>query len=102
MTALLIWPLVETEAPRLITSDYQVIDLLESNPVSWQQYISPENKHRVLEQIHRWNIAVEAGADAIDAYSYAVDGNGYDFSNWLLQQENNYPECYLLTYSVIS
>lgn len=84
MTALLIWPLVDIEAPRLITSDYQVIDLLTSSHDAWQQYISPGNKRRVIEQVHRWSVAIEAGADAIDAYSYAVDGNGYDFPDWLL------------------
>lgn len=93
MTALLIWPLVDNEAPRLITSDYQVIDLLASDPSGWQKHISPENKHRILEQIHRWQVAVHAGADAIDAYSYAIGGNGYGFSDWFLQQKDKYPSC---------
>ena len=95
MTVLLIWSLVDIEAPRLITSDNQVIDLLTSNPVAWQQYISHKNKQRVLDQINRWKIAVQAGANAIDAHGYAIDGNGYDFPDWLKHEDNSYPLCHL-------
>lgn len=95
MTALLVWPLVNMEAPRLITSDNQVINLLTSNPATWQQHISRKNKQRVLNQINRWKIAVQAGANAIDAYGYAIDGNGYDFPDWLQHADDSYPLCHL-------
>lgn len=92
MTVLLIWSLVDIEAPLLITSENQVIDLLSSNPAAWQQHISRKNKQRVLDQIQRWKVAIQAGADAIEAYSYAIDGDGYDFHHWLLNESGNHPE----------
>lgn len=88
MTVLLIWSLVDVEAPLLITSENQVIDLSTSNPVAWQHHISCKNKQRVLDQVNRWKIAVHAGADAIDAYGYAISGNGYDFPDWLLDEHD--------------
>jgi len=80
MTALLIWPLVGNEAPRLITSDYEVIDLLKCNPAIWQKHISSENRQRILGQISRWEVAVQSGASAIDAFAYAIDSDVSDFT----------------------
>lgn len=88
MTTLLVWSLVDIESPRLITSDNHVIDLLNSDPAAWQQHISCMNKQRVLDQVNRWKIAIQAGADAINAYGYAMNGNGYDFPHWLLREED--------------
>ena len=85
MTVLLIWSLADIEPPRLITSDNQVIDLLTSDPAAWQKHISHLKKQRILDQVSRWKIAVEAGANAIDAYGYAIGGNTYDFKEWLLR-----------------
>lgn len=95
MTVLLVWSLVDIEAPRLITSDNQVIDLLTSDPVAWLQHISRKKKQHVLAQVNRWEIAVEAGADAINAYGYAISGNGYDFPDWLRHEGDSYPQCLL-------
>jgi hypothetical protein len=92
MTVLLVWSLVDIEAPRLITSDNQVIDLLANNPIVWQQHISPENIRRILEQVHRWKVAVEAGASAIDAYGYAINGNGYGFSDWIHNESSSHTD----------
>ena len=95
MTVLLIWSLANIEAPLLITSENQAIDLLSSDPVAWQQHISCKNKLRVLDQVNRWKIAIQAGANAIDAYGYAVSGNGYDFPEWLLHEGESYSQCHL-------
>ena len=66
--------------------------LLNSDPITWQQHISRKNKQRVLDKIRRWEVAVQAGSDAIDAYGYAIGGNGYDFSDWLLREGDTYPQ----------
>lgn len=92
MTVLLIWSLADIEAPLLITSENQVIDLLTSDPAGWQQHISCKNKKRVLDQVNRWKIAVHSGANALDAYGYAMSGNGYDFHHWLLNESGNHSE----------
>jgi len=89
MTVLLIWSLADVEAPLLITSENQVIDLLTSDPVDWQHHISCKNKQRVLDQVNRWIIAIHAGADAIDAYGYAMNGNEYDFPEWLQHERDS-------------
>lgn len=91
MTVLLIWSLADIEAPLLITSENQVIDLLTSDPIAWQQHISRKNQQRVLNQLNRWKVAIQAGANAIDAYGYAVSGHGYDFPEWLLHEGDTQP-----------
>ena len=90
MTVLLIWSLVDVQSPRIITSDKHVIDLLETDPVIWASYISEENKLRVVDEIHRWESAVAAGADAIEAHGYAVSGIGVDFQTWLTNEKASY------------
>ena len=92
MTVLLIWSLVDVQSPRIITSDKHVIDLLETDPVIWASYISEENKLRVVAEIHRWESAVAAGADAVEAYEYAVGGGiGIDFQTWRIKESESYP-----------
>ena len=86
MTVLLIWSLVDTQPPRLITSDKRVIDLSETDPTIWASYISEENKQRVLAAVQRWETAVIAGADATEAYGYAIGGIGVDFQTWLINE----------------
>jgi hypothetical protein len=83
MTAILLWPLVDIESPRLITSDMRVIDLLATNPSLWVSHLSLENQQRILEELYRWETAVLAGANAIEAHGYAVGGAGIDFRTWL-------------------
>ena len=90
MTVLLIWSLVDVQSPRIITSDKHVIDLLETDPVIWASYISKENKRRVVAEIHRWESAVAAGADAVEAHGYAVGGIGLDFQTWLINESESY------------
>jgi len=90
MTVLLIWSLVDVQSPRIITSDKHVIDLLETDPVIWASHISEENKLRVLAEIHRWESAVSAGADAVEAYEYAIGGIGIDFQTWLIKESESY------------
>ena len=82
MTVLLIWPLVDTQSPRIITSDMRVIDLSETDPAIWASYISEENKRRVLAAVQRWETAIMAGADATEAYGYAIEGIGVNFQTW--------------------
>jgi hypothetical protein len=89
MTVLQIWSLVDVQSPRIITSDKHVIDLLETDPVIWASYISEENKLRVLAEIHRWESAVAAGADAVEAHGYAVGGIGIDFQTWLIKERES-------------
>ena len=91
MTVLLIWSLVDIQSPRIITSDKHVINLMETDPVIWESYISEENKLRVVDEIHRWETAVTAGADAIEAYGYAVGGIGIDFQTWLTKERKSCP-----------
>jgi len=86
MTVLLIWSLLDIQSPRIITSDKHVIDLLETDPVIWAGHISEGNKLRVVTEIHRWESAVAAGADAIEAHGYAVGGTGVDFQTWLIKE----------------
>ena len=86
MTVLLIWSLVDTQSPRIITSDKRVIELLETDPAIWASHISEENKRRVLAEIQRWETAVIAGADATEAYGYAIGGIGVDFQTWLTNE----------------
>ena len=89
MTVLLIWSLVETQSPRIITSDKHVIDLSETDPAIWASYISEENKRRVLAAVRRWETAVMAGADATEAYGYAIGGIGIDFQTWLTYERES-------------
>ena len=86
MTVLLIWSLVDIQSPRIITSDRHVIDLLGTDPTIWANYISEENKQRVLAEVHRWESAVSAGADAIEAHGYAVGGIDVNFQTWLSKE----------------
>ena len=86
MTVLLIWSLVDTQPPRLITSDKRVIDLSETDPAIWASYVSEENKRRVLAAVQRWETAVTAGADATEAYGYAIGGFDIDFQTWLINE----------------
>ena len=90
MTVLLIWSLVVTQSPRIITSDMRVIDLSETDPAIWASYISEENKRRVLAAVQRWEIAITAGADAIESHGYAVSGIGVDFQTWLTNERASY------------
>lgn len=87
MAAILIWSLMDIESPRIITSDMHVIDLLETDSSIWETHISIENKQRVIGEVHRWQDAVLAGADAIQAYDYAVGGAGTDFRTWLTTEK---------------
>ena len=86
MTVLLIWSLVDIQSPCIITSDKHVINLLETAPSIWASYISEENKLRVVAEVHRWESAVSAGADAIEAHGYAVSGMDVDFQTWLTKE----------------
>ena len=90
MTVLLIWSLVDTQSPRIITSDMRVIDLSETDPAIWASYISEENKRRVLAAVQRWEIAITAGADAIESHGYAVSGISVDFKTWLINERASY------------
>ena len=89
MTVLLIWSMVDIQSPRIITLDNHVIDLLETDLAIWTSYISEENKLRVVAEVRRWESAVEAGADAIEAYGYAVGGIGIDFQTWLTKERRS-------------
>ena len=91
MTVLLIWSMVDIQSPRIITLDKHVIDLLETDRAIWTSYISEENKLRVVAEVRRWESAVEAGADAIEAYGYAVGGIGIDFQTWLTKERKSCP-----------
>ena len=90
MTVLLIWSLVDTQSPRIITSDMRVIDLSETDPAIWASHISEEKKRRVLAAVQRWEIAITAGADAIESHGYAVSGIGVDFQTWLTNERASY------------
>jgi hypothetical protein len=90
MTVLLIWSLVDIQSPRIITADKHVINLLDTDPTIWASHISDENKLRVVAEVHRWESAVAAGADAIEAYGYAVGGIGVDFRAWLIKEREPY------------
>ena len=90
MTVLLIWSLVDIQSPFIITSDKHVIDLSETDPAIWASYISEQNKLRVVDEVWRWEAAVAAGADATEAYGYAVGGIGVDFQTWLIKEKESY------------
>jgi len=90
MTVLLIWSLVETQSPCIITSDKRVIDLSDTDSSIWASHISEENKQRVLAAVRRWETAVTAGADATEAYGYAIGGIGVDFQTWRTNERASY------------
>ena len=83
MSVLLVWSLEDLESPRIITSENNIIDLVMTDPVIWTNYISPENKQRVISEVQRWKMAVASGAGAMHAYGYAVAGAGLDYQSWL-------------------
>ena len=89
MTVLLIWSLVDIQSPCIITPEKHVIDLLETDPAIWTSHISEKNKLRVVTEVQRWEIAVTGGADAIEAYGYAVGGIGVDFQTWLKKEKES-------------
>jgi len=89
MTVLLIWSLVDIQSPCIITPDKHVIDLLKTDPAIWVSHISEVNKRRVIAEVQRWETAVEAGADAIEAHGYAVGGFGADFQTWLIKERDS-------------
>ena len=83
MSVLLVWSLEDLESPRIITSENNIIDLVMTDPVIWTNYISPENKQRVISEVQRWKMAVASGAGAMHAYGYAVAGAGQDYQSWI-------------------
>ena len=85
MSVLLVWSLDAMLPPCIITSETNVIYLTGDEQQIWADYISPENRQRVMSEVHRWKIAVEAGADANQAYGYAISGAGVGYRNWLLK-----------------
>ena len=85
MSILLIWSLEAMQPPCIITPEIGVIDLTGVSHRIWESYISPENRHRVINEVRRWKTAVEAGADASQAYGYAIDGAGQNYWSWLLE-----------------
>ena len=87
MNVLLVWSLETIESPRLITDDKHVIDLVKTETDIWINYISVENKQRVISEVQRWKAAVAAGADANQAYGYAIGGVGLDYGTWLEKEQ---------------
>ena len=87
MNVVLVWSLETIESPRIITTDKQVIDLVKTNTEIWIHYISVENRQRVLREVQRWKVAVAAGADANQAYGYAIGGVGLDYRTWLEKEQ---------------
>jgi hypothetical protein len=87
MNVLLVWSLETIESPRLITVEKHVIDLVKTDTEIWINYISVENKQRVLSEVQRWKAAVAAGADANQAYGYAIGGGGLDYWAWLEKEQ---------------
>ena len=85
MSVLLIWSLEAMLPPCIITSETGVIDLTVAEQQIWEDFISPENRHRVINEVHRWQTAVEAGADANQAYGYAIGGASQNYWAWLLK-----------------
>ena len=83
MSVLLIWSLEDMLPPCIITPDIVVIDLADTEPEIWAEYILPANRHRVLSEVQRWMLAAEAGADANQAYGYAIGGAGIDYRTWV-------------------
>jgi len=86
MNVLLVWSLETIESPRIITVEKHVIDLVKTDTEIWINYISVENKQRVLSEVQRWKAAVAAGADANQAYGYAIGGVGVDYRTWLVNE----------------
>ena len=89
MAVLLVWSLMDLQSPCIITPDKHVIDLLETDPSIWVNHISEENKRRVIAEVQRWQTAVGAGADATEAYGYAVGGINIDFQTWLIKEKES-------------
>jgi len=87
MNVVLVWSLEAIESPRIITTDKHVIDLVKTNTDIWIHYISIENKQRVISEVQRWKVAVAAGADANQAYGYAIGDVGVDYGIWLEKEE---------------
>ena len=85
MSVLLVWSLEDMLPPCIITPDIDIIDLTDKEPEIWAEYISPANRQRVVSEVQRWKSAVEAGADAIHAYGYAIGGADMDYWTWLLK-----------------
>lgn len=87
MRVLLVWSLETIESPRIITANKHVIDLVKTDTDIWINYISVENKQRVISEVQRWKAAVAAGADANQAYGYAIGGVGVDYTTWLEKEQ---------------
>jgi hypothetical protein len=51
MNVLLVWSLETIESPRIITVEKHVIDLVKTDTEIWINYISVENKQRVLSEV---------------------------------------------------
>ena len=83
MNVLLIWSLEEMLPPCIITPDSLVIDLTNTEPEIWAEYISPANRQRVVSEVQRWKLAAEDGANADQAYEYAMGGAGIDYRTWV-------------------
>jgi len=81
--------MMDIQSPRIITSDNHVIDLLETDSNIWASHISEKNMLRVLAEVRRWETAVTAGADAIEAHGYAVSGIDVDFQTWLIKERES-------------
>ena len=92
MNVLLVWSLETIESPRIITADKHVIDLVKTETGSWIHYISVENKQPVMSEVQRWKAAVAAGADANQAYGYAIGGFGVDYSIWLEKEQEMFSD----------
>lgn len=88
MSVLLVWSLEDMLPPCIITPDTIVVDLTHTGPEIWAEYISPVNRQRVVSEVHRWKLAAEGGADANQAYGYAIGGAGIDYRTWL-QSKNH-------------
>ena len=89
MSVLLIWSLETMHPPCIIISETVIIDLTDASHDIWEDYISPENRKRVIQEVNRWNIAAEAGANANQAYGFAIDGEGQNYWSWLLKNGNS-------------
>ena len=87
MNVVLVWSLETIESPRIITTDKHVIDLVKTDREIWITYISGEHKQRVICEVQRWKVAVAAGADANQAYGYAIGGVGLDYGTWLEKEQ---------------
>jgi hypothetical protein len=87
MNVVLVWSLETIESPRIITADKRVIDLVKTNTDIWIHYLAVENKQRVIREVQHWEVAVAAGADANQAYGYAIGGVGLDYGTWLEKEQ---------------